>query len=48
MTLAATELPDFIKDKEIEYHFGFDYGMGSVEICNESNGKIKWSTELNK
>ena len=46
MCLASPELTDFIDGKEVEYHLGFDCGKSSVGICDETNGKIKWITEL--
>ncbi|PIQ31955.1 MAG: hypothetical protein COW63_07555 [Bacteroidetes bacterium CG18_big_fil_WC_8_21_14_2_50_41_14] len=47
MTIASQELADFIIGRQVEYHLGYDYGMGGVEICNEINGQLKWTTELN-
>jgi hypothetical protein len=42
MVEASDDLKSFIKNKEIEYALVFDYGMGSIEICNEVNKKINW------
>ncbi len=47
MASVSTELSDFIKGKQIVYYLGYDYGMGSIGICNEINGKIKWEIDLN-
>jgi len=47
MITTSTELTDFIKGRQVEYHLGYDYGMGGLEICSEINGQIKWTTELN-
>ena len=47
MTKASKELADFIIGCQVEYHLGYDYGMGGLEICSEINGQIKWTTELN-
>lgn len=46
MIAASSELADFIKNRQIEYCLGYDYGMGGLEICSETNGQIKWTTEL--
>jgi hypothetical protein len=46
MCLAAPELSDFIVGKEIEYHLCFDVGKGGIGICSETDGGIKWVTEL--
>jgi len=46
MISVSSELADFIKNRQIEYCLGFDYGMGGLEICSETNGQIKWTTEL--
>jgi hypothetical protein len=46
MVRVSTELSDFIKGKQIEYYLGYDYGMGSIGICKEINGQIKWEIDL--
>ena len=46
MVNASKELSDFIKSRQIEYYLGYDYGMGSIGICSEKNGQLKWETEL--
>jgi len=46
MVKVSNGLLIFIKKREIEYSLGFDYGMGSLEICTESNEKIKWHIQL--
>lgn len=46
MISASSELADFISNRQIEYCLGYDYGMGGLEICSETNGQIKWTTEL--
>jgi hypothetical protein len=46
MIASSQELADFIKNRQVEYSLGYDYGMGGLEICNEINGQIKWITEL--
>lgn len=48
MTTVSPELADFIKDRQVHYSLGYDYGMGSLEICNETDGQIKWTTEIEK
>ena len=48
MTIVSSELDNFIKGKEIEYRLGYDYGNGSILICSEFNGQLKWNIELNK
>jgi hypothetical protein len=47
MTSTSKELADFIIGRQVEYHLGYDYGMGGLEICSEINGQIKWPAELN-
>ena len=46
MVDASNELSEFIKDKQIEYYLGYDYGMGGLGICYEKNGQMIWETEL--
>ncbi len=46
MVDASIELSEFIKDKQIEYYLGYDYGMGGVGICHEKDGQVIWETEL--
>lgn len=46
MLTSSQELCDFANDRKVEYHLADDYGMGSIEICSELNGQIKWSVEL--
>jgi hypothetical protein len=46
MKSVSPALTNFIKDRQIQYSLGFDYGMGAIEICSETNGNIKWTTEL--
>ena len=46
MVDTSNELSEFIKDKQIEYYLGYDYGMGSIGICSEKGGQLKWETEL--
>ena len=46
MISASSELADFISNRQIEYCLGYDYGMGGLEIGCETNGQIKWTTEL--
>lgn len=47
MVKVSNELLNFIKNREVEYCLSFDYGMGSLRICIESKGKIKWLIQLN-
>ena len=46
MKSVSPELNNFIKDRQIQYSLGFDYGMSGLEICIEINGNIIWTTEL--
>ena len=46
MIASSQELSNFIKNRQVEYSLGYDYGMGGLEICNEIYGQIKWTTEL--
>jgi len=48
MTSVSSDLTDFIKDRHVQFSLGYDYGMGSLEICYETNGQIQWTTELEK
>jgi hypothetical protein len=48
MVNLSTELQSFIKNRKLEYSLIFDYGMGSLGICTESDGKVKWHMELNR
>jgi succinate dehydrogenase/fumarate reductase flavoprotein subunit len=44
----SPELAEFLNGREIEYCLGFDYGMGGLEICTETNGQLKWTIALTK
>jgi hypothetical protein len=46
MTSVSKELSNFIENKKLEYHLGFDYGMGAIGICTEKDGQLKWETDL--
>lgn len=46
MVDTSKELADFVKGRQVEYYLGYDYGMGSIGICNEKSGQLKWETEL--
>jgi len=48
MIKCSTEFSHFIKDKQIVYHIGYNYGMGSLDICSETNGHLVWQTNLKK
>ncbi len=48
MVKCSNEFEHFIKDKQIVYHIGYDYGMGAISICSETNGHLVWETELKK
>lgn len=48
MASVSPELTDFIKDRHIQFSLDYDYGMGGLEICNETDGQIKWTTVLEK
>lgn len=48
MTSVSSDLTEFIKDRQVQYSLGYDYGMGGLEICNEMNGQIQWTIELEK
>jgi hypothetical protein len=47
MVTLSTDLKKFIENRNIEYSLCYNYGMGSLELCRERNGNIKWITELN-
>jgi len=48
MVNVSSELNDFVKDKLIEFNLCFDdYGKGSIWICSEKNGIIKWEADFN-
>jgi hypothetical protein len=43
----SPELRTFIVDKKIEYNLYFDdYGKGSITICSEKDGALKWKMEF--
>ncbi len=42
----SSELVEFIKGKQVNYCLGYDYGMGGVEICRETDGQLQWATTL--
>ena len=44
----SPELKNFIKDRKVEYCLSYDYGMGSIEICREVDGQIKWIITLER
>lgn len=47
MVDASPELKNFIKDKSVEFTLCFDdYGKGSIGLCSEKKGRIKWEVEL--
>ena len=48
MVKCSNEFEHFIKDKQIIYQISFDYGMGAVGICSETNKHLVWDTELKK
>ena len=48
MLSVSPELIDFLKNREVEYCLGYDYGMGGLEICSETDEQIKWKTTLEK
>jgi len=46
MVDASKELADFLKGRQVEYYLGYEYGMGSIGICSEKSGQLKWETNL--
>lgn len=48
MVNISIDLESFIKNRQIKYSLIFNYGMGSLEICSETNGIVEWQMELNK
>ena len=47
MVDVSLDLKDFVKDKLIEFNLYFDdYGKGSISICSEKEGEIKWEVDL--
>lgn len=46
MTIVSNELADFLKNRQIEYCLGFDYGMDAIGICKEINGHLTWEADL--
>jgi len=38
----SEELRSFVANKKIEYHLYYNYGMGSIEMCYEAKGTVKW------
>ena len=47
MINTSNDLREFIEGREIEYVLSYNYGMGSLEICSEKNGIIKWTNDVN-
>jgi len=43
---SSIELKNFITGKTIEYNMAYNYGMGSIEICHETNGMVYWNPYL--
>ena len=48
MVKCSQEFQQFVKNKQIVYYVCFDYGMGGIEICNETNGHLSWTVEFKK
>jgi hypothetical protein len=48
MVNLSSDLQSFIKNKKIEYSLIYDYGMGSLDVCSEIDGKLEWHMELNR
>jgi hypothetical protein len=46
MVKCSNEFATFIKNRQIEYRLGFDYGMGGIGLCSETNGQLVWLTKL--
>ena len=46
MTIASNELADFLKGRQIEFCLGYDYGLGAIGICKETNGNLTWEADL--
>ena len=43
----SIDLRNFIGGKSIKFNLYFDdYGKGSIGICSEKDGKVKWEIEL--
>lgn len=40
------EFADFVADKRTTFYLSLDYGMGSITICEEVNGKLNWHEKL--
>ena len=46
MVSASPELKDFLQNKQLEFSLDFNYGMGTIRICSEIDGVVKWKVEL--
>jgi hypothetical protein len=46
MVDTSTDLKEFIQNKNIEYNLAFNYGQGSINVCSEKEGEIKWEVDL--
>jgi hypothetical protein len=46
MVSASEGLNSFISGKQIEFVLAYDYGMGSVHICSEIDGKVNWERNV--
>ena len=40
------EFDNYFTDKKIKFCLAYDYGMGGIELCNESDGTITWSYDI--
>lgn len=46
MVASSETLRSFIKNKNIEYNFAYNYGMGAIGICTEINNEVIWHQKL--
>lgn len=42
------ELKIFVQDKVLKFNLAFNDGSGSIGICTEEDGIIKWEIDINE
>lgn len=48
MISSSDVLRNFVHNRRIEFSIHFDYGMGTIKICTENGGVLKWDYNLDK
>lgn len=42
----SVDLQNFVVNKSLKFNLDFNYGMGSIRICNEMDGVVKWEYKI--